>query len=61
MKKHRICIEHELHSRSSAIIWNLISTAEGLSLWVADEVHLSDDTLTFIWGELWRNHEGKDS
>ena len=61
MKKHRICIEHELHSRSSAIIWNLISTAEGLSLWVADEVHLSDDTLTFIWGELWRNHEIKEA
>ena len=61
MKKHIICIEHELHSRSSAIMWNLISTAEGLSLWVADEVHLSDDTLTFIWGELWRHHEIKEA
>ena len=24
-------------------------------------VHLSDDTLTFIWGELWRHHEIKEA
>ena len=40
MKKKRLNIERELLSSSSSIIWNLISTPEGLSRWIADDVKL---------------------
>jgi len=58
MKKEKITIERTLHSRSPRIIWNVISTADGLARWIADDVR--DDGnggLTFRWGEVWRHHE----
>ena len=57
MKKQNLNIEYELQSRSIAIIWDLISTPEGLSKWLADEVQQHGNTLTFQWGELHNDHE----
>lgn len=59
MKKKKLTIEYELKSSSETIIWNLISTPEGLSRWLADEVTLDGKSLTFTWGEVWRYHEVK--
>mgnify|MGYP000861986856 CR=1 FL=1 len=57
MDKQRLCIEHELISNSAAIIWNLISTDAGLARWMADSVRQDGEQLTFVWGEIWSNHE----
>jgi len=57
MDKKKISIEHELRCRSERIIWPLVSTAAGLAKWIADEVSLKGDELTFTWGEVWSNHE----
>lgn len=57
MKKQKLNIEYELQSRSIAIIWDLISTPEGLSKWLADEVQQHGNALTFQWGELHSDHE----
>lgn len=34
---------------SPSILWNRISTPEGLSEWFADNVNLRKDCFTFIW------------
>lgn len=57
MDKKKISIERELKCRSERIIWPLISTAAGLSKWMADDVSANGDVLTFTWGELWSHHE----
>ena len=51
MKKTKLSIERELLSNSSNIIWNLISTPEGLARWIADEVQLDGKQLTFTWNK----------
>ncbi|MGI6224476.1 MAG: START-like domain-containing protein [Prevotella sp.] len=50
MEKKKLTIEYELHSRSKSIIWNLISSGEGLSRWMADEVKDNNGQLTVTWG-----------
>lgn len=55
--KKKISVERELRCRCERIVWPLISTAAGLSKWIADEVSLKGDELTFTWGEVWSNHE----
>lgn len=57
MSKNKIHIEHELRSNSQSIIWHLISTAEGLSRWLADDVREDGNSLTLTWGETWSHHE----
>lgn len=57
MKKTKITIERALRSTSPATIWKLISTAEGLSRWIAEEVHLADNELTFTWGKPGQEYE----
>ena len=59
MKKKKLTIEYTLKARSESLIWSILSTPEGLSRWLADEVSRSDKALTFTWGELWRHHEVK--
>ena len=57
MKKQAIHIEHDLHSRSANVIWNLLSSAEGLAIWIADEVQREGNKLVLTWGEVWNHHE----
>ena len=59
MWKQEIRIERELKSSSQSIIWGLISTAAGLSRWLANEVIQNDERLSFTWGEVWSHHEIK--
>ena len=49
MEKEKLYIERELKSNSPSIIWNIISTPEGLSRWIADKVQLDGDELTLTW------------
>jgi len=57
MTKQKIHIEKELKSSSKPIIWNLISTPEGLSKWVADSVERVGEELQFTWGDPEGRHE----
>ncbi len=57
MKKERLYIEHPLRSQSLSAIWEHISTAEGLSTWLADDVKEEQGFLIFTWGDLHRHHE----
>jgi len=61
MKKQRIEISKSLRSTSPNIIWQLIGTPEGLARWIADEVTVEDDTMTFTWGNTWERHEIKQA
>lgn len=54
MEKQRINIEYPLVTKSTNIVWDLISTAHGLERWIAD--HVTDDgdgRYSFTWGEPW--------
>ncbi len=57
MRKKKITIERALRSRTEAIIWKLISTPEGLSKWIAEQVELEGDTLVFTWGKPGQEYE----
>jgi len=59
MSKKLIHIEHQLSSKSESIIWNAISTPEGMAKWLADEVEQQGDTLIFTWGLTYSQHEIK--
>ncbi len=54
-------IEHPLNSTSRKIVWQLIGTPDGLSLWIADSVVLAGGKLTFAWGDEWRHHETRQA
>ena len=57
MGKVKIEIEHTLKSTSRNIVWQLIGTAEGLAMWIADSVSMDGKHLVFVWGDDWRHHE----
>lgn len=57
MTKQKVYIERVLNSRSKNIIWTLISSPEGLSKWMADDVQEDRGHLTFRWGETWTHHD----
>ncbi len=57
MEKQKLNIERVLHSSSQGIIWNFISSPEGMTRWLADKVEGAGGELTFTWGDLWRHHE----
>ena len=50
-------MEYSLHSKSANVIWNLLSTAEGLEIWIADKVDRDGDKLVLTWGEVWKVSE----
>lgn len=57
MKKQTVRIEHDLRSKSANVIWQLLSSAEGLEKWIADSVTREDNNLTLTWGEVWKVSE----
>lgn len=59
MNNHKIVVEYPLETKSTNIVWKLISTAEGFSKWLADYVTIDQDTITFTWGETWTNSDTK--
>ena len=57
MTLQKLEIEQALKSKAPAIIWNLISTADGMTRWLADTVTQEGDMLTFHWGHEWDHNE----
>ena len=57
MSMQKISIDRELNSTSATIIWNMVSTPEGMTRWLADSVTQNGDSLTFTWGSPYDHHE----
>ncbi len=57
MGMKKLTVEYELATRTPSIIWGMISTDAGLQKWMADDVHENGDTMTFTWGDTWRQHD----
>lgn len=58
MNTNKITLEYELQSRSRTLVWQLISTADGLSHWLADAVSEPEPCrLVLQWGEEYGQHE----
>lgn len=53
MPKEKFHIEFVMGNASQASLWRMISKADGLAQWFADEVEISsDETIyTFFWGK----------
>ena len=51
MNKVKFQLEYLLKPVSRKILWNTISTANGLELWLADEVVNKENVFTFKWGK----------
>jgi hypothetical protein len=61
MSKQKFTIEHPLNANSENIIWDQISTVDGLSKWLADDVDKNGNVFTFTWGQPWRNNESRQA
>lgn len=48
MNKTKFELEYTLNT-SPKVLFNRLSTPDGLSEWFADDVNLKDNTITFIW------------
>lgn len=57
MNAEKVHFERVLKSKSPNIIWPLLSTQEGLSKWIADDVKLVDGRFVFTWGDVNNAHE----
>ena len=51
MTKKKIHLEYSLDNVSGTVLWNTISTPEGLEKWMADRVTVNERTYTFEWGK----------
>lgn len=51
MTKKKIHLEYSLDNVSGTVLWNAISTPEGLEKWMADRVTVNERTYTFEWGK----------
>lgn len=59
MSKQKFTIEHPLSANSESIIWDQISTEDGLSKWLADDVDRNGNVFTFTWGQPWKHNESR--
>ncbi len=50
MKKQQFQIEYVFKNISSAILWKLISSPQGLEKWFAESCEVVDNRYTFSWG-----------
>jgi hypothetical protein len=49
--KEKFQLEYVLNNVSINILWNSISTPNGLAEWFADKVSVEDNIFTFQWGK----------
>ncbi len=54
-------MEFALKANRESIVWEFISTVDGLSKWMADNVTLDDDVFTFSWGVPWKHQEQRSA
>lgn len=53
MEKEKFSLQFLIKSVPESLLWNYVSTTEGLSQWFATDVHRNQDgTITFDWNGL---------
>ena len=57
----KITLEYPLSTKSTRLVWDLISNAAGLQKWLADQVVEDEESMTFTWGHPWTERDTKKS
>ena len=57
----KLTLEYPLSTKSTRLVWDMISNAAGLQKWLADQVVEGEDTMTFTWGHPWTERDTKTS
>ena len=57
----KLTLEYPLSTKSTRLVWDMISNAAGLQKWLADQVVEADDSMTFTWGHPWTERDTKTS
>ena len=57
----KLTLEYPLSTKSTRLVWNMISNAAGLQKWLADQVTEEEDSMTFTWGHPWTERDTKTS
>jgi hypothetical protein len=61
MAKQKTTFEYALNAGSENIIWQFLSTVDGLSMWMSDNVSLDGNVFTFSWGVAWKHLEERSA
>ena len=57
----KLTLEYPLSTKSTKLVWDMISNAAGLQKWLADQVVEGEDFMTFTWGHPWTERDTKTS
>ena len=57
----KLTLEYPLSTKSTRLVWEMISNAAGLQKWLADQVVEDEDSMTFTWGQPWTERDTKTS
>ena len=57
----KITLEYPLSTKSTRLVWDMISNAAGLQKWLADQVVEDEQSMTFTWGHPWTERDTKKS
>ena len=53
----KLTLEYPLSTKSTRLVWDMISNAAGLQKWLADQVTEEEDSMTFTWGHPWTERD----
>ena len=57
----KLTLEYPLSTKSTKLVWDMISNAAGLQKWLADQVVEDEQSMTFTWGHPWTERDTKKS
>ena len=57
----KLTLEYPLSTKSTKLVWDMISNAAGLQKWLADQVVEDEESMTFTWGHPWTERDTKTS
>ena len=57
----KLTLEYPLSTKSTKLVWDMISNAAGLQKWLADKVVEREGSMTFTWGHPWTERDTKTS
>ena len=57
----KLTLEYPLSTKSTKLVWDMISNAAGLQKWLADKVVEGEGSMTFTWGHPWTERDTKTS
>ena len=57
----KLTLEYPLSTKSTRLVWDMISNAAGLQKLLADQVVEDEQSMTFTWGHPWTERDTKKS